>query len=226
MNFDDDPLIKALHRETEVTLNDLLTRKLFIEPAEQPTDWIGGNPNMLTYYADQGGLPKLDAIPAEAWFLLYADDLTAGERERLQASRRKNPSLVHAAALHVLAVTREGLTKAQRNLIFDRVRYVTAELYESGKITGSSNGGKADKKKYWAVDLANSLIEIGANFPSSWETIPEHTPEPLNEDVGIYRSDNGKIVVAVDLVTDKDIGSLTRSSFERHYFRKAKADTK
>jgi len=224
MSLHDDPLIKALHRNTEIKLDDLLTRKLFIEPAEQPLDWLDRNPETMAYYASQGRLPKLDPIPAECWFLKVDDQLSDSERERFRGARRKNPSLVHAAALHVLAVTDDGLTKTQRSLIFDRVRYVTAEIYESGTKKGGHTAGKKPKRKDWAEDLADYLVGLGASFPKVWASITadENLPFSLNEDVAVYRSEDSKRVYFIDDVTGGELGSQSRSNFEKRYFRLAK----
>jgi len=254
MNLHDDPLIKALHRNTEVKLDDLLMRKLFIEPAEQPLDWLDRNPETMAYYASQGRLPKLDPIPAECWFLKVDDQLSDSERERFRKAgllksdserklwreawelknhseldrlgkvRRNVSRIVHAAALHVLAVTDDGLTKTQRSLIFDRVRYVTAEIYESGTKKGGHTAGKKPKRKDWAEDLADYLVGLGASFPKAWTSITadEHLPFSLNEDVAVYRSEDSKRVYFIDDVTGGELGSQSRSNFEKRYFRLAK----
>jgi hypothetical protein len=254
MNLHDDPLIKALHRNTEVELDDLLMRKLFIEPAEQPLDWLNRNPEMLAYYASQGRLPKLDPIPAEFWSLKVDDQLSDSERERFRKAgllksdserklwreawelknhseldrlgkvRRNVSRIVHAAALHVLAVTDDGLTKTQRSLIFDRVRYVTAEVYEESMRKGGQTIGKLRKRKDWAEDLADYLVGLGVSFPKAWASITadQYWPFPLNENVAVYRSEDSKRVYFIDHVTDGELGSQSRSNFRKRYFPLAK----
>jgi len=87
----DHPIIKRLHRESSVTLTDLLDRKLFIEPPAEPCGHIH---------------PR-------AWFLCYQEDLVQAESERLRAARKRNPRLICAAALVVASATGK-LSKAQK----------------------------------------------------------------------------------------------------------------
>jgi len=87
----DHPIIKRLHRESSVTLTDLLDRKLFIEPPAEPCGHM----------------------EPRAWFLCYQEDLVQAEVERLRAARKRNPSLILAAALVVAGATGK-LSKAQK----------------------------------------------------------------------------------------------------------------
>jgi len=70
----DHPIIKRLHRESSVTLTDLIDRKLFIEPPAEPCGHI--HPS--------------------AWDLFYQEDLQPPESERLRAARKRNPRLILA----------------------------------------------------------------------------------------------------------------------------------
>ena len=130
-NLLDHPIIKRLHRESSVTLTDLLDRKLFIEPPAEPCGHI--HPS--------------------AWFLCYQEDLAQAESERLRAARKRNPSLICAAALVVASVTGK-LSKEQKNMAFDFTRYVEAHEYELVQLVRSRTGGvnTAEKRKEEAAE--------------------------------------------------------------------------
>jgi hypothetical protein len=102
--------------------------------------------------------------------------------------------------------------------VFDRMQIVITQR------KGNQKGGRADKRKQWAEDLAGDLAELACSFSKAWATIPddENAPHEISEDVEVYRSDGGQKVVAIDPVTGKELGSLTLSSFQKHYFRPAK----
>ena len=127
----DHPTIKRLHRESSVTLTDLLDRKLFIEPPAEPCGHI--HPS--------------------GWFLCYQEDLAQAESERLRAARKRNPSLICAAALVVASVTGK-LSKEQKNMAFDFTRYVEAHEYELVQLVRSRTGGvnTAEKRKEEAAE--------------------------------------------------------------------------
>ena len=127
----DHPIIKRLHRESSVTLTDLLDRKVFIEPPAEPCGHI--HPS--------------------AWFLCYQEDLAQAETERLRAARKRNPSLICAAALVVASVTGK-LSKEQKNMAFDFTRYVEAHEYELVQLVRSRTGGvnTAEKRKEEAAE--------------------------------------------------------------------------
>ena len=114
----DHPIIKRLHRESSVTLTDLLDRKLFIEPPAEPCGHI--HPS--------------------AWDLFYQEDLQPPESERLRAERKRNPSLIRAAALVVASATGK-LSKAQKYMAFDFTRYVEDHEYELSQVVRRSTGG-------------------------------------------------------------------------------------
>ena len=124
----DHPIIKRLHRESSVTLTDLIDRKLFIEPPAEPCGHI--HPS--------------------AWDLFYQEDLQPPESERLRAARKRNPSLICAAALVVASVTGK-LSKEQKNMAFDFTRYVEAHEYEIDQLvrrsTGSHNSAEIRKEE-------------------------------------------------------------------------------
>jgi hypothetical protein len=124
----DHPIIKRLHRESRVTLTDLLDRKLFIEPPAEPCGHI--HPS--------------------AWFLCYQEDLAQAESERLRAARKRNPRLILAAALVVAGATGK-LSKAQKYMAFDFTRYVEDHEYELDQLvrrsTGSHNSAEIRKEE-------------------------------------------------------------------------------
>jgi len=124
----DHPIIKRLHRESSVTLTDLLDRKLFIEPPAEPCGHI--HPS--------------------AWFLCYQEDLVQAESERLRAARKRNPRLILAAALVVASVTGK-LSEEQKNMAFYFTRYVEAHEYEIDQLvrrsTGSHNSAEIRKEE-------------------------------------------------------------------------------
>jgi hypothetical protein len=113
----DHPTIERLHRESRVTLTDLIDRKLFIEPPEEPCGHI----------------------PPSAWFLCYQEDLVQAESERLRAARKRNPRLILAAALVVAGATGK-LSKQQGYMAFDFTRYVEAHEYELEQLVRSEGG--------------------------------------------------------------------------------------
>jgi len=127
-NLLDHPIIKRLHRESSVTLTDLLDRKLFIEPPAEPCGHI--HPS--------------------GWFLCYQEDLAQAESERLRAARKRNPSLICAAALVVASVTGK-LSEEQKNMAFYFTRYVEAHEYELDQLvrrsTGSHNSAEIRKEE-------------------------------------------------------------------------------
>ena len=124
----DHPTIKRLHRESSVTLTDLLDRKLFIEPPAEPCGYR--HPSV--------------------WFLCYQEDLAQAEHERLRAARRQNPSLIHAAALVVAGATGK-LSEEQKTMAFYFTRYVEAREYELDQLvrrsTGSHNSAEIRKEE-------------------------------------------------------------------------------
>ena len=127
----DHPIIKRLHRESSVTLTDLLDRKLFIEPPAEPCGYR--HPSV--------------------WFLCYQEDLAQAEHERLRAARRQNPSLIHAAALVVAGATGK-LSEEQKTMAFYFTRYVEAHEYELVQLVRSRTGGvnTAEKRKEEAAE--------------------------------------------------------------------------
>jgi hypothetical protein len=135
----DHPTIKRLHRESSVTLTDLLDRKLFIEPPAEPCGHI--HPS--------------------AWFLCYQEDLVQVESERLRAARKRNPRLILAAALVVASVTGK-LSKAQKNMAFDYTRYVEAHEYELVQAVRRSEGGNrtAEKSKEEAAKRMETAARL------------------------------------------------------------------
>ena len=124
----DHPIIKRLHRESSVTLTDLIDRKLFIEPPAEPCGYR--HPSV--------------------WFLCYQEDLAQAEHERLRAARRQNPSLIHAAALVVAGATGK-LSEEQKTMAFYFTRYVEAREYELDQLvrrsTGSHNSAEIRKEE-------------------------------------------------------------------------------
>jgi hypothetical protein len=134
----DHPTIKRLHRESSVTLTDLLDRKLFIEPPAEPWD-----------------------MEPHTWFLCYQEDLVQAEVERLRAARKRNPSLIRAAALVVASVTGK-LSKQQGNIAFYFTRYVEAENYEIDQLVRRSTGGDrtAEKRKEEAAERMETAARL------------------------------------------------------------------
>lgn len=111
------------------------------------------------------------------------------------------------------------ILKAMMN--FDNAKH---DLVLYKREQGAIRGGKALKRKPWAERLAEALAELGLSFPKAWATIPEDENQPLalDEDTGIYRSDGGEKLVAVDLVTEGELGAMSRSNFKKRYFAPAK----
>jgi len=109
-------------------------------------------------------------------------------------------------------------------IICQNLHQLERNLIEYSRNQGTIRGGKAPKRKPWAERLANGLVELGVQFPKAWATIPEdeNNPLALDEDIGVYRSNNGGIVVAVDLVTGNELGEQSRSNFQKRYFSPAK----
>jgi len=130
-NLLDHPIIKRLHRESRVTLTDLIDRKIFIEPPEEPCGHI--HPS--------------------AWFLCYQEDLAQAETERLRAERKRNPGVIRSAALVVASVTGK-LSEEQKNMAFYFTRYVEAQEYEIAQVVRRSTGGvrTAEKRKEEAAE--------------------------------------------------------------------------
>jgi hypothetical protein len=123
-NLLDHSLIKRLHRESKITLADLLDRKLFIEPPAEPCGHI-----------EPG-----------AWFLHYQEDLPQTEKKRLSEAVKLNPRLIRAAAL-VVASKAGKLSKQQKYMAFDFTRYVEAHEYELAQLVRRSEGGKNAAEK-------------------------------------------------------------------------------
>lgn len=106
-NLQDHDVIKALHRETNVTLADLMEGRLYIDPPTEPSGYI-----------EPG-----------AWFLCYAEGVPPVEMERLRSARKIAPRLVRSAAL-LVASAQGRLSKQQQYVAFDYARYTVAHEYE------------------------------------------------------------------------------------------------
>tara|TARA_R110002049_G_scaffold308468_1_gene512596 strand:+ start:10127 stop:10744 length:618 start_codon:yes stop_codon:yes gene_type:complete len=123
------------------------------------------------------------------------------------------------------AQTRKYIWKICQNL-----HALEKNLIDYSRTEGNKKGGKKPKRKEWAENLANHLANLETPFVDIWNTIPEdeNNPFELDEDTAVYRTyKQGKqkdvpIVVAVDRIACQELGELTRSSFERNYFRVAK----
>lgn len=107
-SLQDHEVIKALHRETSVTLEDLTEGRLYIEPPREPSGHI----------------------ELGAWFLCYAEGLPPADIERLRSARQSQPRLVRAAAL-VVASVQGRLSKQQQFAAFDYARYTIASAREA-----------------------------------------------------------------------------------------------
>lgn len=109
-------------------------------------------------------------------------------------------------------------------IIFQNLSRLKSDLIEYSREQGTSKGGKAPKKKLWAKRLADNLVAPGVKFPEAWDTIPEdeNSPLELDEDIAVYRSNNGGTVVAVDRVAGKELGEMSRGNFWKRYFIPAK----
>jgi len=138
-NLLDHPTIKRLHRESSVTLTDLLDRKLFIEPPEEPCGHI--HPS--------------------GWGLCYQEDLVQAEVERLRVARKRNPSLICAAAL-VVASAKGKLSEEQKNMAFYFTRYVEAENYEIDQLVRRSTGNhnSAEIRKEEAAERMETAARL------------------------------------------------------------------
>lgn len=134
----DHDVIKALHRETSVTLEDLIEGRLYIDPPSEPS----------------GG------IEPGAWFLCYAEGLPPLHINRLRSGRKSHPNLVKAAAL-VVAGAMGKLSKQQQNTAFDYSRYTLAHEYELAQLVRRSEGGKvtAEKRSSKADDRMTKAID-------------------------------------------------------------------
>ena len=140
-NLLDHSLIKRLHRESQITLADLLDRKLFIEPPAEPCGHI-----------EPG-----------AWFLHYQEDLPQTEQERLSEAVKLNPRLIRAAALVVASVTGE-LSKQQKYMAFDFARYVEAHEYELAQLERQAPlRNKAEQQKSVKSEIQKEAREIWGN---------------------------------------------------------------
>jgi hypothetical protein len=122
----DDSLIKMLHRDTGITLQDLLARKIFIEPPEGQSQ-----------------------IEAAFWSLSYDDDLPTLEREQIRGEVKQNPNLIRAAVF-VVANASGLLSKKHGYMAYDFTRYFEAHECEIAQVIRRSQGGKStaeDRKK-------------------------------------------------------------------------------
>ena len=109
--------------------------------------------------------------------------------------------------------------------IKDNLRRLEKGLIDYRRVQGTKKGGKAPKRQPWAEMLADRLAGLAVSFPKAWATIPEdeNAPLELDEDTNIYRINEGEIVVAEDSYDHRQIGRpLTRLTFQKHYFQKAK----
>jgi hypothetical protein len=155
--------------------------------------------------------------------------------EDLQARLKNAPKSVHDEFFHVInsrskeayqALANGDDTKLKQALFilsqnFHRLNLDTEIV---NRHEGNKTGGKADKRSHWAEDLADYLAGLDVSFPKAWKHIPEdeNNPLELDEDTAVYRTDEGEKVVAFDLLNRGEIKLLARSTFEKHYFRKAK----
>lgn len=155
-DLQDHDVIKALHRETSVTLEDLTEGRLYIEPPEK-----------------QG-----EHIEPGSWFLCYAEGLPPADIERLRSARQSQPRLVRAAAL-VVASAQGRLSKQQQYATFDYARYVIAHEYELAQLLRRSEGGKAT-----AELRTNEAGERMAEAVSYWRKF-EAEGRPERERCGI-----------------------------------------
>lgn len=128
---------------------------------------------------------------------------------------------VMAAAWYAIDTGKQMGELNQLLTAWDRVQVIVKQR------EANSKGGKAPKRKQWAEDLAEHLAGLGVSFPKAWETIPEEEEDPgqllrLDEDTGVHLSHNGNKVFALDLVSGNELGEMSRSNFEKRYFRPAK----
>ncbi|MBY6102963.1 hypothetical protein [Marinobacter nauticus] len=127
-----------------------------------------------------------------------------------------------------LALGEQAELRTMVALLLDNFRHLQDNIKTkklNDRAEASAKGGRSTKLSEWAVLLAEYLVKLNCNFPAAWAEIPEdeNLPLELNEDLGVYRSDEGRKVVAVDLVTDSEIGRpQSRSNFEKRYFRPAR----
>lgn len=140
-----DSLIARLQRETSITLDDLLARRLFTDPPAEPC-WH---------------------LPVGSWLLCYDEDISPEDRDRLRAGRKTSPELVKAAAALVLSVT-GTTTPHQKHMIFDYTRYVETRPYEDGQVKRRSEGGKATAANRKAIQKAK--LET---FKRNWDSLHE-----------------------------------------------------
>jgi len=128
-----DSLIARLQRETDITLDDLLARRLFTDPPAEPC-WH---------------------LPVGSWPLCYEEDISPEDSVRIRAGRKAHPELVKAAAALVLSVT-ATTTQYQKHMIFDYTRYVETRPYEEEQVKRCSEGGKttaAERKEIQKAKL-------------------------------------------------------------------------
>jgi len=85
--------------------------------------------------------------------LFYQEDLQPPEEGWLMNERKRNPSLICAAALVVASATGK-LSKEQKNMAFYFTRYVEAENYEIDQLVRRSTGNhnSAEKSKEEAAE--------------------------------------------------------------------------
>jgi hypothetical protein len=160
--------------------------------------------------------------------------------EDLQARLENAPKSVNDEFFHVInsrskeayqALANDDDTKLKQALFilsqnFHRLNHDTEIV---NRHEGNKTGGKASKRRDWAEMTADYLAGLGGKFPDVWQKIPEdeNNPLELTEDLGVYRSDGGGLLVPIDLVCNGEVGRpLKRSSFERRYFSPAKRKTR
>lgn len=158
------------------------------------------------YNADYG-------IPANVW--ADAQLLQQTALRALQAANDRDFITASALALDT------GRIMAEINAllpVYDRLKLTVTQR------EANSKGGKAPKRRGWAELLAEHLAGLDLSFPKSWAEIPEdeETMLCLDEDTAVYRSNEGKTVVAVDSVTGNEIGDMSESNFKKRYFSPAK----
>ena len=145
-------LIKTLHRDSTVTLDDLIKQNLFIEPPAEPC-----------HHIDPG-----------AWSLWYREELPENDRTRLRSAVRENPRLIRAAALVVANATGK-LSKQQQRMAFDYARYFEAHEYELEQLARRSEGGRItaqQKKDDAAANMAEAVRlwdELGSSGKAEHE---------------------------------------------------------
>lgn len=159
-----DSLIKRLQKETSITLDDLLARRLFTDPPTEPC-WH---------------------LPVGSWLLCYDDDISPKDRDRLRAGRKSSPELVKAAAALVLSVT-GTTTPHQKSMIFDYTRYVEARHCEDEQTKRRSEGGKAAavSNQPKVADNLKTVVKLWAELATKQpheraEIIAQRMGRPVN----------------------------------------------